>query len=133
MKEIINADGIAVYEFEDRETAEKFQLAMSRSNAERYVIDRMIDGISQSVLKDLLSGSLSPADARGLDVDSPGNVLKVAVKFLANLVFETANTQNDGWALAHAHGLPDDGSNWNFNHSTQQFSRIERADEENPA
>lgn len=121
MKETIK-DELFICEFEDSETAEKFCTAIAKVNAEQYVVDRMIDGVCQSLLKDIQSGSLSFVDTMGLDTDSPGNVLKVAAKFLANLVVESALNRENAWKIAHSSGLPRDDE-WSFDPHTRQFSR----------
>ena len=122
MKEAINKEGLSVYEFEDSETSDKFCIAIAKANAEQYVVDRMIDGVCQSLHKDLQSGLLTSVDSMGLDVDSPSNVIKIATKFLANLVLESARNRNDAWEIAHQSGLPHD-DDWSFDPRTRQFSR----------
>jgi hypothetical protein len=123
VKETINEEGLTVYEFEDSEVSDKFYLAIVKSNAEQYVVDRMIDGVSRSLFKDLQSGALTAVDPSGLGTDSPGNVFKIAVKFISNLVFEIEVNTKSIWKLAHEHGLPDDDSDWSFNSRTRQFHR----------
>jgi hypothetical protein len=123
MKETIDDQGLSVYEFEDSELCDKFYLAIIKSDAEKYVIERMIDGVSQSLLRNLQSGAIGDKDSTGSDSNSAGNVLKIVAKFIANLVFEGELDRKSIWALAHEGGLPDDDSDWTFNVRTRQFSR----------
>lgn len=122
VRAIADDRGFVAFQFQDSEICDKFCAQIAKVSAERYVIDRMIEGVSQSLLKDLNSGALSDVDPLGLDVDSPGNVLKIAVKFLASLVLENAKNRDNTWELAHQSGLPSE-IDWSFDILTKTFSR----------
>jgi hypothetical protein len=122
MKITTDKEGMVFYEFADSQIADEFCSGLNKANAERYVIDRMIDGISGALLADLQSGKLTAVDALGLEVESAANVLKIAVRFIANLVLDGEKGREKVWELAHQEGLPDDGD-WSFNPKTRQFSR----------